>query len=228
MEILIRLGGLLSPSFFAVLAGLSLTAAALLFVAGRRNAVEPQARGARLSQLEPTEYRGTGYLVLAFGWSIVGLILSFIFAVIGASFLGKLLLVSLLLLCLLFTLCFLYAGGGTLFRAVTGQKGRIMYFFFPFMGPIDNLIARFGDLLTAGLFRQLWYSRIVSETVLAKELKKTPATVMSGYEEAKAPEEMETLLHRELAKYEARLTLEQREKLTVLRGIVEKLRSMYP
>jgi hypothetical protein len=74
----------------------------------------------------------------------------------------------------------------------------------------------------------LWYSRIVSETVLAKELKKTPATVMSGYEEAKAPEEMETLLHRELAKYEARLTLEQREKLTVLRGIVEKLRSMYP
>jgi hypothetical protein len=228
MEILIRLGGLLSPSFFAVLAGLSLTAAALLFVAGKHNTLDMRVRGTKLSTLEPTEYRGTAYLVLAFGWSIVGLVLSFIFATIGASFLAKLLLVSLSLLCLLFTLCFLYAGGGTLFHAITGKKGRIIYFFFPFMEPIDNLIARFGDLLTVGLFRQLGYSRIATETVLAKEVKETPATEMSGYEEAKASEETETLLSPELARYEARLTLEQREKLTELRGIVEKLRSMYP
>ena len=88
MEILVRLGSLLSPSFFAVLAGFSLTAAALLFVAGKRNIAEPQVTGAKLSELEPPEYRGTGYLVLAFGWSILGLILSFVFGAIVLVFLG--------------------------------------------------------------------------------------------------------------------------------------------
>ena len=228
MEILIRLGGSLSPSFFAVLAGLSLMAAALLLVAGRRNAAEPQARGARLSTLEPTEYRGTAYLVLAFGWSIAGLVLSFIFAAIGASFLGRLILTILSLLCFLFTLCFLYAGGGTLLHAVTGQKGRGISWFFPPMQYIDILIVQFGDLLTTGLFKQLWYPSIVTKIGLAKEVKETPTTVMAGYKEAKATENMEMLLHRKLVEYEAHLSSEQREKLVEERRIVEELQSMYP
>jgi len=228
MEILVRLGNLLSPSFFAILAGLSVMSAALLFVAGKRNASEPQLTGTKLSKMELTEYRGTGYLVLAFGWSIVGLALSFIFAAIGASSLWKPIFVILLLLFFIFILCFLYAGGGTLFRAVTGQKGENTRFFFPFMGPIDNLIVWFGDLLTAGLFRQPRYLRIFAKIGLAKELKETPTTVMSGYEEAEAAEKMEMLLHHKLAEYEAHLTPEQREKLTEERRIIEELSSMYP
>jgi hypothetical protein len=220
MEILVRLGSLLSPSFFAILAGLSLMAAALLLVAGKRNAAKPQIRGTKLSQLEPVEYRGTGYLVLAFGWSIVGLVLGFIFGTIGASFLGRLLLVILSLLCLLFTLCFLYAGGGTLLHAATGQKGRITQFFFPLMEPIDNLIVWFGDLLTVGFSKQLWYPR--------EKVKETPTPVISNYKEAKAHEEMEMLLQRKLAEYEARLSLEQREKFIEERRIIEELSSMYP
>jgi hypothetical protein len=227
MEILARLGSLLSPTFFAILAGLSLTAAALLFVAGKRDVVESQVKGTKLSELEPTGYRGTGYLLLAFGWSMFGLVLGFIFAAIGTRVFGSLILVILSLLCLLFTLCFLYAGGGALFRAVTAQKGTIAHFFFPFMGPIDNRIVRFGDFLTADLFRQLWYPEIVIENGgIAEAIKETPTTVMSGSEKAKAADEIERLRHK-LAEYEARLTPEQREKLMEERRIVEELKGIY-
>ena len=227
MEILVRLGSLLSPSFFAILAGLSLTAAALLFVASKRNATKPQVIGTKLSQLEPIECRGTGYLVLASAWSMFGLVLGFIFGAIGASFLGRLILVILSLLCLLFTLCFLYAGGGTLLRAVAGQEGRIVRWSFPSMEPIDYLIMQLGDLFTIGLFRQPRYPEIVTETGLAEAAKETPATVMSSSERAKYTEEVERL-HHKLAKYEALLTQEMREKLIEERRIVEELRSMYP
>ena len=228
MEILVRLGSLLSPSFFAILAGLSLSAAALLFVAGKRNVTEPQARGTKLSELEPVEYRGTGYLVWASFWSIAGIILGFIFGAVGASFLGRLVLVILSLFCLLFTLCFLYAGGGTLLHTATGQKGRITQFFFVFMTPIDNLIIGFGDLLTAGLFRQSPYPWIATKVGPAKEIKETPETVMSGYKEAKVAEKAEMLLHHKLAEYEAHLTLEQREKFMEVKRIIEELSSVYP
>jgi len=227
MEILVRLGSLLSPSFFAILAGLSLTVAALLFVASKRNATEPQVKGAKLSKLEPAEYRSTGYLILAFGWSIFGLVLGLIFGALATRFSGCLTLIILLLLCLLFTLCFLYAGGGTLLHAVTGQRGRYVPWFHPLMEPIDTLIAWFGDFITAGLFRQPWHPRIAAKFGLAKAVKETPTTAMSGYAEAKATEEMERL-HHKLAEYEALLTPEQREKLVEERRIVEELRSMYP
>ena len=223
MEILIRLGSLLSPSFFAILAGLSLTAAALLFVAGKHNAAEPQAKGTKLSELEPTEYRGTGYLVLASVWSIFGLILGFIFGAIGASFWGRLILIILSLLCLLFALCFLYAGGGTLLRAATGQKGGFMRWFFPTQ-PFDTPIERLGDLFTRGLFRQPWYLSIPARIGLAKE---APEITKPGYNKAKYAEEMERL-HHEVAEYEARLAPEHREKLMEEKRIMEELRSMYP
>jgi len=228
MEILVRLGRLLSPSFFAILAGLSLMVAALLFVTGKRDAADIQVKGTRLSELEPPEYRSTAYLVLAFGWSMVGLVLSFVFAAISPSFPGSLILVILSLLCLLFTLCFLYAGGDTLLHAVTGQKGKLVPWFFPPMRHIDTLIMHFGDLLAAGLFRQPWYPKITTKIGgPAKAVKETPTTVMSGYGEAKAAETMERL-HRKLVEYEAHLAPEQREKLTEGRRIVEELRSMYP
>jgi len=227
MEILVRLGRLLSPSFFAILAGLSLTAAALLFVAGKHSAVNPEVRVAKLSELEPIEHRGTGYLVLAFGLSMLGLIFSFVFGAIGTRFFGSLILVILSLLCLLFTLCFLYAGGGTLLRAVTGQEGGVVRRFFPFMKHVDPLIERFGDWVTAGLFRPSWYLRVGAKIGLAKAVKETPMPVMSGSEKAKPDREMERL-HRMLTEYEAQLTPEQREKLTEERRIVEELRSMYP
>jgi len=228
MQVLTRLGSLLSPTFFAILAGLSLTAAALLFVASTHNAADSQVTGTKLSELEPTGYRGTGYLVLAFGCSVIGLVLSFIFAVISTRFVGSLIFVILLLLFFIFTLCFLYAGGGTLFSAVTGQKGGVVYWFFPFMRYIDTTIARFGDLITTGLFRQSWRPRIVTEVGgLAGAFKETPTTVMPGYKKAKPDRDMENL-RQKLAEYEAQLTPAQRESFVGMKRIMEELRSIYP
>ena len=226
MQILIRLGSLLSPSFFAILAGLTLIVAVLLFVVGKRSAARPQ--GTKLSNLEPTEYRGTAYLIFAFGWSMIGLVLGFILGVIGTGFLGNLVLVILSLLCLLFTLCFLYAVGGTLFHAVTGQNGGVVYWFFPFMRSVDKMIVRFGDLLAIGIFRLPRRPRIVTEIGgLAEALKETPTTVMPGYKKAKPDKDMENL-RQKLAEYEAGLTPRQRESFVEMKRIMEELRSIYP
>lgn len=226
METLVRLGSLLSPSFFAILAGLSLTVAGLLFVAGRRDAARlPQ--DTKLSRLEPTEYRATGYLVLAFGWSMFGLVLSLIFGTIGASAYWSLVHVILSLPCLIFTLCFLYAGGATFLHAVTVQKGRLVPWFFPATRHIDILIMRFGDLLTTGFLAPSWSPQVASRTGGAAEAVEEPfTTVVSGHARDKLAEEMQRL-HAALAEYETHLTPKQKEKLTKLRGIVEELRSMY-
>ena len=224
METLLKLGGLLSPSLFAALACLSLIVAALLFVAGKRNAAQPQPEGDKLSELEPTEYRGSGYLILALGWSILGIVLGFIFTVVGTRFSGNLILVILSLFCLLFTLCFLYAGGGNLLRAAIGQRGGAVPFFLPFMKPIDALIVRFGDLLTIGLFSQLKYPSIITKISPVIGAEQASKTVDS--KEAKAIKEMEELIQRKLSKYEAPLTSEQREKLEEVRRIVDELRGV--
>jgi len=227
METLVRLGSLLSPSFFAILAGLSLTAAGLLFVAGRCNTAAPLAEGSKLSGLEPPEYRGTGYLVLAFGWSMFGLVLGFIFVAIGAGAHWSLIHVILSLSCLIFTLCFLYAGGVTLLHAVTGQKGRLVRWSFPPMRYIDILIVQFGDLLSAGLLGPSWSPKIATKIGgPAEAVEETFTTAMSGHEKEKLAEEMKRL-HARLAEYEAHLTPEQKEKLIAVRGIAEELKSLY-
>jgi hypothetical protein len=227
IETLVRLGSLLSPSFFAILAGLSLTAAGLLFVAGRCNAAAPLVEGSKLSGLEPPEYRATGYLVLAFGWSMFGLVLGFIFAAIGARAYWSLVQVILSLPCLIFTLCFLYAGGVTLLHAVTGQKGRLVRWPFPPMRYIDILIVQFGDLLTAGLLGPSWSAEIATKIGGPAAAVEEPfTTAMSGREKEKLAEEMKGL-HARLAEYEAHLTPEQKAKLMELRGIVEELKSIY-
>gem|GEM_PF-2373697 len=228
MEVLLRLGSLLSPSFFAILAGLSLTAAAVLFIAAKRNITDTQVKGVKLSKLEPPEYRGTAYLVLAFGWSIFGLILSFIFAAVSPRVWGMVLLVSLSLLCLLFTLCFLCAGGGVLLRVVTEREGGTAYWFFSPVRYIDPVVVWFGDLLTTGVFRQPWFPEtVIGRGSLDSVGEETPAFVMSGHEKVKVAEDMERLHHR-LSRYEATLPLEQRERLLEMRSIAEELRIMHP
>jgi len=227
MEILARLVNFLSPSFFAILAGLSFTAAGLLFVAGRHSTPDLLAISGKLSKLEPPEYRGAGYLVLAFGWSMLGLILGFIFTAI-TSFLGSLIYVILSLLCLLFTLCFLYAGGAALLHAVTGQKGGLVPWFFPPMRYINTQIAQFGDWLTAGLLRPSWPQQISAGVGGGAEAaEETARTAMPGHLKENFAKQVEKL-HAALAQYEAHLSLEQKEKLTEMRAIVEELRSLYP
>ena len=223
METLARLGSLLSPSFFAILAGLSLTAAGLLFIAGRYSAAGPLVEDTKLSSLEPTEYRATGYLVLAFGWSMVGLVLGFIFGTIGAAVSWSLVHVILSLPCLIFTLSFLYAGGATFLHAVTAHKGRPVSWFFPPMRHVDILIMRFGDLLTTAFQEP---SPLPLYGDLAEAAEGPPTSVVSGHERRKLAQAMERL-HAALAEYETRLTPEQKERLIRLRQIMEDLTNTY-
>ena len=226
METWIRLGSLLSPSFFAIIAGLSLMSAAILFVSVKRSAAEPE--GILLSNLEPSEYRSSAYLVLAFGWSVIGLIIGFIFGAVGARGSGSPALVVLSLICLLFTLCFLFAAGGTLLNAVTGHQGRVTYWLFWRMRCIDNLVMQFGDLLAAGLFRRVWRPRVATESgIITKTGRETTTVIASSQKKTKVDEDMERLYQR-LTQYKALLTPEQMVKLMEERSMIDELRNMYP
>jgi len=226
MEIWIRLGSLLSPSFFAIVAGLSLMSAAILFVSVKRSAAEPE--GTLLSNLEPSEYRSSAYLVLAFGWSVIGLVFSFIFGAVGARGPGSPALVVLSLICLLFTLCFLFAAGGTLLNAVTGHQGRVTYWLFWRMRRIDSLIMRFGDLLADGLFRRVWRPRVATGAgIITKTGGQTTTVIASDRKKSKVDEDMERL-YRRLTQYKALLTPEQMDKLMEERRMIDELRNMYP
>ncbi len=153
LDILDGISNLLSPTFFGTLAGLSLAAATMLFGAGKSRGRNKQGQANRLSELEPKEYKGAGYLILSFGWSMFGLISVFVFNAVSDGLLRNI-VVFLSLVWLVFALCFFYAGAGELLRAVTGQKGGVVRKFFPPMRYIDDLIIKFGDFLSSGVFRR--------------------------------------------------------------------------
>ncbi len=226
METLIRLGALLSPSFFAILAGLSLTAAVLLFVTGKSKGVDTQAGTGKLSKPESVEHRYTVYLMLAFSWSMPGLVLSFISGAIGIRPFWSPFLVILLLFCLLLTLCFLYAGAGALLHAVTGQRIGFASRRFPPVRYIDAMIVWLGNVLTLGLLRQPKYTGGVTKEGAVGELEEVSENVAAGVNKQKLPIEMEKL-QRVLAEYEASLTPEQKAKLMKMRGITEEMKNTY-
>ena len=180
METLVRLGVLLSPSFFAILAGLSLTAAVLLFVTGKSKGVDTQTETGKLSKSESVEHRYTVYLMLAFSWSMPGLILSLISGAIGIRPFWSPFLVILLLLCLLLALCFLYAGAGALLHAVTGQRIGFASRRFPPVRYIDDMIVWLGNVLTLGLLKQPKYTGGVTKDVVVGELGEVSEDVAAG------------------------------------------------
>jgi len=226
METLVRLGALLSPSFFAILAGLSLTAAVLLFVTGKSKGVDMQAETGKLGESESVENRYTVYLMLAFSWSMPGLVLSFISGAIGIRPFWSPFLVILLLLCLLLTLCFLYAGAGALLHAVTGQRIGFASRRFPPVRYIDDMIVWLGNVLTLGLLKQPKYTGGAAKYGVVGEPEVSGDTA-AGVKKQKLPMEEEKL-QRVLTEYEASLTPEQIEKLVKMRGITEEMKNTYP
>ena len=169
MEMLERLDSLLSPALFLTLAGLSLTAAALLYVASIRRHDEHKTdytKFTRLSELLPRESRGAGYLLVAFGWFMLSFLSFSFFRWIGAgSFtcLGMEIADKVFTLLFLFLgLCFLWAGAGDLLRAVTSSRGGVFqslakrlylsWLWKIFYIVVERLVVQgFGDWLTRGL-----------------------------------------------------------------------------
>lgn len=227
METLVRLGALLSPSFFAILAGLSLTAAVLLFVTGKGKGADTQTETGKLNKSESVGHKYTVYLMLAFSWSMPGLILSLISGAIGIRPFWSPFLVVLLLLCLLLTLCFLYAGAGALLHTVTGRRIGFASRRFPPVRYIDDMIVWLGNVLTLGLLRQPKYTGGVTRDGVVGELEEISEDVAAGIKKQKLPIEMEKL-QRVLTEYETSLTPEQKAKLVKMRGITEEMKNTYP
>ena len=227
METLVRLGALLSPSFFAILAGLSLTAAVLLFVTGKGKGADTQTETGKLNKSESVGHKYTVYLMLAFSWSMPGLILSFISGAIGSRPFWSPFLVILLLFCLLLTLCFLYAGAGALLYAVTGRRIGFTSRRFPPVRYIDAMIVWLGNVLTLGLLKQPKYTGGVTKGGAVGEPGEVSEDVAAGIKKQKLPIEMEKL-QRVLTEYETSLTPEQKAKLVKIRGITEEMKNTYP
>lgn len=228
MDIVVRVGGVLTPFFFAVFASASLVGVALLFAIGRIAGSRTDEPPEKLSNAGAVEYRAAGYLVLAFGWSVLGLLLAIVGTASAYESPLHAILVVLSLLSFLFVLCFLYAGMAVVLGAATGQASEDGRWFFPALWWLDGAIVRFGDALfgllmgrTGGGGRKLHMRRPGSPG-------RFHVPGVSRRDEAtRIAEEMQRLRDR-LTAYEARLSPEQAEQLRRARKIVEELKSYAP
>ncbi len=225
-EPLARLDSMLFPSLFAVLAGISLIGAALLFVMGKYGGAEIRVESTRLSDLEPSEYRVAAYFILSSGWGVLGLVLTLVSGATGVGSAGNSVLLILSLLCLVFLLCFLYAAGCVLLHTLVGRTDGPVAWFFPATRHFDSLIVRFGDLLLSGI-----YAKPSQESVVTRAGGFTRAIIRStrGSPHGQGrldPAETIARIEGILAEYEAGLSSEQKGKLARLRGIVQDLGDM--
>jgi hypothetical protein len=227
MDILARLSETLTPFFFSVFAGASLVGAVVLFVVGRVTG-SAGASGARMSTLRPVESRAAGYLVLAFGWSVIGLLLSMASTASAYASMARSTFVLLSCLTLLFTLCFLYAGMAVILGSVTGQASEDGRWFFPGLRWLDGAIVGFGDALFDLLMARWGRGARLPHVRRPSSFGRFYLPGVSRRDEAtKLAEEMQRLQDR-LTAYEARLSPEQADQLRQARRIVEELKSCAP
>lgn len=219
---------MLSPSLFAILSGISLIGSALLFVMGKYGGAEMRVQHAKLSDLEPSEFRVAAYLVLASGWGVVGLVLTLIAGVSGTGSAFGLVLIVLASFCLVVVLCFLYAAGCTLLHTLVGRTDGPVAWFFPATRHFDSLIVRFGDLLLSGIYANASHESVVTRVgglprAIVRSRRGSPHG-QGRLDPAEAIARIEGIL----AEYEAGLSSEQKGKLARLRGIVQDLGDMHP
>ncbi len=219
---------MLSPSLFAILAAISLVGAALLLVMGKYSGAGVRVESARLSDLEPSEYRVAAYLILASGWGALGLVLALISGATDPGSAGNLVLLILSLLCLVFLLCFLYAAGCTLLHTLVGRTDGPVAWFFPATRHFDSLVVRFGDLLLSGIYAKPSRATVTGRAGnLTRAIARGRGSSPHGRGQLD-PAETIARIEGILAEYEAGLSSEQKGKLARLRGIVQELGDMQP
>jgi hypothetical protein len=219
---------MLSPSLFAILSGISLVGAGMLFVMGKYGGPEIRMQSAKLSDLEPSEYRVAAYLALVSGWGVAGLVLTLIAGLAGGDSVCGVVLIVLASLCFVVLLCFLYAAGCTLLHTLVGKTDGPVAWFFPATRHFDSQIVRFGDFLLSGI-----YAKPSRESVMTRAggLPRAIARSRGGARHGQGPlDPAEAIARIEgiLAEYEAGLSSEQKAKLATLRGIVQDLGDMHP
>lgn len=228
MDILVRLGGILTPFFFAVFAGASLVAVALLFAVGRLAGSKAGETTGKLSSAGAVEFRAAGYVVLGFGWSVVGLLLALVGAASAYDSAFRAVFALLSLLSFVLVLCFLYAGTAVVLGAATGQASEDGRWFFPALWWLDSPIVRLGDMLFDLLMGRRTGGARMPHMGRPSSFGRLHLPGVSRRDDAtKVAEEMQRLRDR-LTAYEARLSPEQADQLRQARRIVEELKSYAP
>lgn len=222
-----------APPILALLAGLALGVGAVLFVVYRRGADAVISLRVPLSWTEPIEVRLILYLVFGAVWGTGAVLfrLLYILPREGSVIAGLLLLASILLT--LGNLTFFYAALGSLLQAALGTTGRPPFLFSRFLSWFDNLVMDAGDLVASVLLRpagaqtrgrkQAMEVEVPFESEVVAPVSRESRTSAAELRARQARDLARARIDLALEHYEQALTPSQREKLRLMREIVESL-----
>lgn len=142
-----RIAGLFSPPLLAVLCGLAVATAAMLFVLSRRGEGATLDLRGPLSWSEPVEIRLILYLLVAAACGAGALILRLFVALVASGSVIGWLLLTLVFLGFVGNLAFFYAAAGCLLQAALGSRGRPPFWFSPLLWWLDGAVMDAGDIL---------------------------------------------------------------------------------
>jgi len=227
---------IIAPPVLALLAGLALGVGAVLFVVYRRGANAVISLRVPLSWSEPIEVRLILYLIFAAVWAAVALFfrLLYMLPVEGSFAAGSLLLISGFFT--LGNLLFFYAALGSLLQAALGTDGRPPFWFSRLLSWFDNLVMDFGDMVAGVLVRPAGpptrRERPRSAEIPFEADDVTPVAAELQPESPQARTKQARDLARErldlaLEQYEQFLTPGQKEKLRVMRDMVESIKHSF-
>ncbi len=220
-----------APPVLALCAGLALGVGAVLFVVYRRGADAVISLRVPLSYSEPIEVRLILYLVFGAVWGTGALFfrLLYMLPAEGSNGAGLLLVVALLMF--LANLTFFYAALGSLLQAALGTDGRPPFWFARYLSWFDDFVMDAGDMMaqvlvrpagaptrTAGRARNAEVP-FEAEAITPEPDETQPVAAQARRKNAQdlARERLELALEQ----YDASLTPGQKQKLQMMRDIVE-------
>jgi hypothetical protein len=221
----------------ALCAGLALGVGAVLFVVDQRGADAVIRLRVPLGDSEPIEVRLILYLVFGAVWGTGALFFRLLYMLPPEGSNGAGLLLVAALLMFLGNLTFFYAALGSLLQAALGTDGRPPFWFARYLSWFDDLVMDAGDMMarvlvrpagaptrTAGRARDAEVP-FEAESITPESVEKQPVATQPRRRNAQelARERLELALEQ----YEASLTAGQKDKLQVMRDIVEWIRHAF-
>jgi len=226
-----------APPVLALCAGLALGVGAVLFVVYRRGADAVISLRVPLSYSEPIEVRLILYLVFGAVWGTGALFFRLLYMVPPEDSTGAGLLLVVAVLMFLINLTFFYAALGSLLQAALGTDGRPPFLFARYLSWFDDLVMDAGDMMAQVLVRPAGTptraaGRARNAEVPFEAESMTPESDDSGAVPAETIPRSSRDFARErlelaLEQYDASLTPGQKEKLQLMRDIVEWIKHAF-